>query len=69
MKDTGFYVPPSKASRLANVYNLENWGRLNPANQDQDYTKNPHYLSAGAGMVSTLSDYLRFAQMLLNRGT
>ena len=32
------------------------------------YTKRPAYLSGGGGLVSTLGDYLRFSQMLLNEG-
>ena len=32
------------------------------------YTKPPAYLSGGGGLVSTLGDYLRFCQMLLNEG-
>ena len=33
-----------------------------------DATKKPNYLSGGGGMVSTAEDYLRFADMVLNRG-
>ena len=32
------------------------------------YTKPPTFLSGGGGLVSTLDDYLRFTQMLLNEG-
>src|SRR6185312_6126374 len=33
-----------------------------------DYSRPPKVASGGAGLVSTLHDYARFAQMLLNRG-
>jgi CubicO group peptidase (beta-lactamase class C family) len=33
-----------------------------------DYSRPPGAASGGAGLVSTASDYLRFAQMLLNGG-
>ena len=32
------------------------------------YTRPPTFLSGGGGLVSTLTDYLRFTQMLLNEG-
>jgi CubicO group peptidase (beta-lactamase class C family) len=32
------------------------------------YTRPPRFLSGGAGLVSTASDYMRFAQMLFNGG-
>jgi CubicO group peptidase (beta-lactamase class C family) len=31
-------------------------------------TRHPNFFSGGGGLVSTASDYLRFAQMLLNKG-
>jgi CubicO group peptidase (beta-lactamase class C family) len=33
-----------------------------------NYSAQPSMASGGAGLVSTASDYLRFAQMLLNKG-
>ena len=33
-----------------------------------DYTKPPQNLSGGGGLVSTMTDYLQFAQMILNGG-
>ena len=34
----------------------------------RDCCERPIFLQAGGGVVSTTCDYLRFAQMLLNRG-
>ncbi len=41
---------------------------LYDAPDNSRYTKPPIYLSGGGGLVSTLGDYLRFTQMLLNEG-
>ena len=70
MVDTGFYVPPEKLSRLAQVYNVDAQGKLRVENGgfNRDYSKNPTLLSGGGGLVSTASDYFRFCQMLLNGG-
>lgn len=38
------------------------------APHNSNYTKPPVFLSGGGGLVSTLGDYLRFTQMLLNDG-
>lgn len=73
MKDTGFWVPIEKQDRLVTCYAGET-GTLVPYHQQHlcvgDYTsKEPLFASGGAGLVSTLDDYARFAQMLLNKGT
>ena len=41
---------------------------LQEAPRDSRFTKPPVFLSGGGGLVSTVGDYLRFAQMLLNGG-
>jgi CubicO group peptidase (beta-lactamase class C family) len=70
MTDTGFHVPPEKASRLAACYVATPDGRM----QLQDdpltsrYLKAPSFVSGGGGLVSTTADYLRFCRMLLNGG-
>jgi len=71
MVDTGFHVPPEKASRLAQVYNIDAQGKLRVENGgfNRDYTKKPAFFSGGGGLVSTAADYFRFCQMLLNGGT
>lgn len=70
MEDTGFYVPEAKLGRLAATYGpTENGGtELLDAPATSQYAKPPRFLSGGAGLVSTLSDYARFAQMLLDGG-
>lgn len=70
MTDTGFFVPAAKYDRLASIYITGPDGRLvpweNPAN---DFFREPPAVEfAGAGLLSTAADYLRFAQMLVNGG-
>ena len=70
MVDTSFFLPPGKASRLANVYGLED-GKLvlKETAATSAYLKGPRKcFSGGAGLLSTISDYSRLLQMLLNDG-
>jgi CubicO group peptidase (beta-lactamase class C family) len=71
MKDTGFSVPADKLDRLASCY------VPNPATgtlelfdgvQESQWGHPPTFPSGAIGLVSTLDDYLAFAQMLLNQG-
>lgn len=70
MVDTAFYVPPEKAHRLAANYTRDASKKLqlvdDPA--QSPYLKPPTFLSGAGGLVSTVADYYRFCQMLLNRG-
>jgi CubicO group peptidase (beta-lactamase class C family) len=74
MKDTAFSVPADKASRLAAVYVANpQTGKIEEAkvlieNPIQDFTKPPSMESGGGGLVSTATDYARFAQMIVNGG-
>ena len=72
MKDTGFFVPGEKLDRLAVTYEQTD-GEI------KEYRENslgirfamdvpPAYEAGGAGLVSTIDDYSRFADMLLNKG-
>lgn len=69
MADTAFYVPAEKLDRLAVNYGKKD-GKLTPidGSKTSQYATKPVLLSGGGGLVSTADDYLRFAQMLLNRG-
>lgn len=74
MLDTDFYVPEDKHDRLATIYQydeasneLEAYHGVNLAIFNID-TK-PAFEAAGAGLTSTIDDYMKFAQMLLNNGT
>lgn len=76
MKDSYFYIPESKASRLVNLYKEDSLGHLQKA--DGNMLNGPTvanypvikstYYSGGAGLSSTIYDYAVFLQMLLNGG-
>ena len=70
MVDTAFWVPPEKTARLAAIYGPAKDRGLKPLDEPltSRYLKPPRNPSGGGGLVSTVSDYLRFGQMLLNRG-
>ena len=75
MKDTHFYLPESKADRLAVVYSARASGGLERAPDPGGmvgqgaYMKGPRKsYSGGAGLLSTANDYARFLQMLLDGG-
>jgi CubicO group peptidase (beta-lactamase class C family) len=70
MKDTGFFVPQEKRDRVVPVYTKDSKRRLIqvPENQQSFGVEKPRILSGGGGLVSTLSDYLKFTVMLLNNG-
>jgi CubicO group peptidase (beta-lactamase class C family) len=82
MKDTGFFLPGEKLSRLAAAYSYSSEKGLQviPANQtmqeeggfvyssDYPYRGPKTYFSGGGGLCSTAEDYYRFCQMLLNMG-
>ena len=70
MKDTAFHVPAKKVDRFAVCYGPKLTGGLNVTDDPAKsrYLKKPVMLSGGGGLVSTAPDYLRFCQMLLNKG-
>lgn len=69
MIDTGFSVAPDQVDRFAANYEREGAGfRLIDSPSESAYLSEPTLCSGGGGLVSTASDYLRFSQMLLNKG-
>lgn len=66
MHDTGFWVPAQQRHRIAEPFATDPVTG-NPV-QLRQAGERPVFLSGGGGMMSTLHDYLRFAQMLLNEG-
>ncbi|MDF1576441.1 MAG: serine hydrolase [Bacteroidales bacterium] len=70
MKDTGFDVPEEDFDRLAMIYTRDpESGQLAPVEGLTNGVKQKVTLfSGGGGLVSTLDDYSRFGQMLLNGG-
>jgi CubicO group peptidase (beta-lactamase class C family) len=69
MKDSGFFVPESKLSRLATTYHYDPAkSDLAPLPKPATVSVQPAMPSGGGGLISTAPDYARFAQMLLNGG-
>ncbi|MEW5974250.1 MAG: serine hydrolase domain-containing protein [Acidobacteriota bacterium] len=82
MKDTGFFPPQEKRSRLATAYTYYAGKGLQPF-RDKEKIREGHfvysadypyagprtYFSGGGGLCSTAEDYYRFCQMMLNGGT
>lgn len=69
MNDTGFFVPKSKADRLATLYKRSKSGlEVVPTSDDKDRFVRPKLLSGGGGLVSTATDYFRFLNMIQNEG-
>jgi CubicO group peptidase (beta-lactamase class C family) len=70
MTDTAFFVPNDKRRRFATLYEHDDHRQIRPkATEDRPYLEQPHFLSGGAGLVGTTSDYLRFCLMLLGDGS
>ena len=72
MQDTAFYVPAARQDRLAKVYREtedglveEHFSHLGIQNTME---REPAFESGGAGLTSTIDDYARFTQMLLQKG-
>ena len=84
MVDTGFFLPPEKRTRLSAMYGhpdiashsfsdfIAAWQQGQNVRRDVGATypvdNTQSFARGGHGLFSTVSDYLRFAQMLLNRG-
>ena len=67
MTDTGFSVLADKQTRVSTIYLSEDHS-LFPKPGQHDNMDHMPYESGGAGLYSTLPDYAKFAQMLLNEG-
>lgn len=75
MKDTYFYLPKEKQSRLVPIYGYDSNNQLEIVKNaglagNIDYPKNPdigHY-AGGGGLSSTAMDYAILIQTLLNKG-
>ena len=67
MVDTGFWVAPEKAARVARVNTYKD-GKIVELPTQNDPTRKPTFLSGSGGLLSTTEDYWRFAQMVANGG-
>lgn len=73
MKDTAFYVPEEKRLRFAQIYKYneedkKSYPYLENTLGLDGYKVSTAFESGGAGLVSTIDDYKKFALMLLNKG-
>lgn len=68
MNDTDFWVPESKAGRIAQLYRQVRPGELARGREASQLTTKPSLFMGGQGLCSTAEDYERFCRMILNRG-
>jgi CubicO group peptidase (beta-lactamase class C family) len=70
MLDTSFWVPAEKRDRFTVAYGTDYvTGAITLMDHvDGEWAREPAFLSGGAGLVSTVSDYLAFCRMLLHDG-
>ena len=70
MADTFFHVPADKAKRLACCYMATPEGgfTLHDDAPASPYLQPPSFVSGGGGLVSTATDYLRFARLIQTGG-
>ncbi|GJF09828.1 hypothetical protein NGTWS1803_15630 [Mycolicibacterium cyprinidarum] len=69
MSDTGFNVGTAGRRRAATMYQLDSDGTLRDDAMGPAPIVDPPFCTGGAGLWSTVDDYLRFARMLLAGGT
>lgn len=69
MADTGFWVRPEQRAHLTTVYAADPGLGLRPYEMEEvPFTERPALLEGAVGLVSTVPDFMRFSQMLLNGG-
>ncbi len=82
MSDTGFWADDADGDRLASLYTVPalspfgvpdgaegtDMALLDDGGESSRWRQPPAFLSGGGGLVSTIGDYHRFAQMLLRGG-
>jgi CubicO group peptidase (beta-lactamase class C family) len=68
MTDTVFWVSPEQAPRFATRYAGGAGGLVPNEIEDVPFTARPALIEGAVGLVSTAPDFLRFSQMLLNKG-
>lgn len=71
MENTGYRYREGMESRMASNYRKDKNGRMIkvPGFLDEFHQPDALYESGGAGLYSTINDYLKFSQMLANGGS
>ena len=69
MDETSFHMRPAFEGRLASMHVTTAAGLHHvPRSGPETYDADARFFSGGGGLLSTINDYFRFAQMLLNGG-
>lgn len=69
MSDTAFWADAAALPRLTTVYQRGQDGTLAPFEiEEVPFTERPALMEGAVGLVSTVEDFIRFSQMLLNKG-
>ena len=66
MTDTGFKIGEAQRKRLVGMHARGEDGALTPIAFEID--QNPEFHAGGGGLYGTAGDYIKFAQMILNKG-
>lgn len=72
MKETRYFVPENDRKRFSAMYYRNGEGDLHQLPDEEaksDYFNHWPMTRGGSGLTSTLDDYMRFAQMMVNEGT
>jgi CubicO group peptidase (beta-lactamase class C family) len=70
MTNTMWWVEGDARQRLATVYQRSQDGAVTPFEiEEVPFTQKPALMEGAVGLVSTATDFIRFGQMLLNKGT
>ena len=69
MNDTMFWADGDAAARLVTAYQRNEEGRLTAFEPEEvPFTQKPALLEGAVGLLSTAEDFVRFSNMLLNKG-
>ena len=67
MSDTGFKISDNMRKRLVGMHVRGEDGKLAPLPFELE--QNPEFHMGGGGLYSTAADYIKFCQMILNKGS
>jgi CubicO group peptidase (beta-lactamase class C family) len=69
MNDTSFWVEGDAQARLTTVYQRDGDEPMKPVEVEEvPFTEKPALIEGAVGLVSTAEDFVRFSQVLLNKG-
>jgi CubicO group peptidase (beta-lactamase class C family) len=72
LTETRYYLPEEDRARFAALYRKDENGKLQRVPDEEAYSFNTNrwpLTPGGYGLTSTLDDYMRFARMLVHKGT